>query len=148
LHIPYKGANEAQIDVATGLVDFFFANLPSALAMVNQGRLKVLAVTSSKRVRQFPNVPTMAEAGVSDFNITSWLGVYGPAGMPKAIVDQLSADIVAGVSQGEPRTRLENVGFEVNPMRSEQWDRFNKEELARWSDIAKKAGISIEFGKG
>lgn len=147
-HIPYKGANEAQVDVATGLVDFFFANLPSALPMTSQGRLKVLAVTSSKRVRQFPNVPTMAEAGVSDFNITSWLGVYGPAGMPKEIVEQLSADIVAGVSQGEARTRLENVGFEVSPMRSAEWDRFNKEELARWSDIAKKAGVSIEFGKG
>jgi tripartite-type tricarboxylate transporter receptor subunit TctC len=147
LHIPYKGSSDAQIDVANGLVDVCFANLPAVLPLVKQGKLKVLAVTSTSRARQFPDAPTMAEAGISDFNVTSWLGIYGPAGMPKDIVDQLSRDIVEGVKQADNRARLEGAGFQLAPLHAAEWDRHNKAELARWSEIAKKAGIVSDFGK-
>jgi tripartite-type tricarboxylate transporter receptor subunit TctC len=147
LHIPYKGSMEAQVDLAAGRLDFCFSNLPAAVPFVKQGRLKVLAVTSANRTKAFPDIPTMAEAGISDFNVTSWLGVYGPSGMPKAIVDQLSRDIVESLSEEQNLTKLESAGFQVSPMRSAEWDRFNKAELARWTDIAKMAGISSEYGK-
>jgi tripartite-type tricarboxylate transporter receptor subunit TctC len=147
LHVPYKGSSDAQIDVAGGRLDFCFANLPAVTAMVAQGKLKVLAVTSAKRVKQYQDVPTMIEAGIPDFNVTSWLGIYGPSGMPQPVVNQLSADIVEALGQEEHRSKLEKVNFQVEPMGWAEWDRFNKAELARWTDIAKKAGIGTDFGK-
>jgi len=147
LHVPYKGSSDILVDVTSGRIDFTFANLPAVAGMVSQGRLRALAVTSKERSKQFPDVPTMIESGVEDFNVTSWVGVYGPAGMPAAIVNQLSNDILEGLALPEFRERLERVNFQMAPLGAADWDRHNKAELERWSSIAKQAGIGSEFGK-
>jgi len=94
-HVPYKGASEALIGTANGDLDLLFMNMPPSLPIIESGRLRALAVTSSYRARQLPDVPTMQEQGMIDFDVTSWLGVYGPAGIPKEIVDELYAILVA-----------------------------------------------------
>ena len=95
-HVPYKAASEALVGTANGDLDLLFMNMPPSLPMIQSGKVRPLAVTSSYRARQLPDVPTMQEQGMQDFDVTSWLGYYGPAGMPQDIVD------IAGDIMGAP----------------------------------------------
>lgn len=145
-HVPYKGASEALIGTANGDLDLLFMNMPPSLPIIESGRLRALAVTSSYRARQLPDVPTMQEQGMSDFDVTSWLGVYGPAGIPKEIVDELSAILVAGFNTPQYQERFIKAGFEPKTRNAEEFAAFSQSEIERWSEVAKKAGISIPYG--
>src|SRR5690606_37152316 len=105
-HVPYKGASDALVGVANGDLDLLFMNLPPTLPMIQSGKLKVLAVTSGYRARQLPDVPTMQVQGLADFDVTSWLGVYGPAGIPPDIVALLSDTLVKGFDTPEYREKF------------------------------------------
>lgn len=145
-HVPYKAASEALIGIANGDLDLLFMNMPPSLPIIKSGRLRALAVTSSYRARQLPDVPTMQEQGMSDFDVTSWLGVYGPAGIPKEIVDELSAILVAGFNTPQYQEKFISAGFEPKTRNAQEFAAFNQSEIDRWGDVAKKAGISIPYG--
>ncbi|WP_353152730.1 tripartite tricarboxylate transporter substrate binding protein [Pollutimonas bauzanensis] len=145
-HVPYKGASEALIGTANGDLDLLFMNMPPSLPIIESGRLRALAVTSSYRARQLPDVPTMQEQGMSDFDVTSWLGVYGPAGIPKEIVNELSSILVAGFNTPQYQERFIKAGFEPKTRNAEEFAAFSQSEIERWGDVAKKAGISIPYG--
>ena len=147
LHIPYQGGTELLVDVANGNVDFCFANLPSVLGLLKKGSVRALAVTSDYRSAQLPNVPTMQESGFNDFNVTSWLGMYGPAGMPADRVVQLGDTIAQGVSEPDMRKKLLGAGFEPKPRNTQEFTELNTSELSRWAKVAKQANIVLYFGK-
>lgn len=147
-HVPYKGSNELNIDVANGNLDFCFSNLPPVLPLIKKGNLKSLAVTSSYRSKQLPQVPTFEESGMADFDVTSWLGVYAPAGVPAPLVQELGKVIAQGVDQPSVRERLQTAGFEPQPRDADGFAALNQRELERWGAIARQANVVIEFGKG
>lgn len=146
LHVPYKNSSDALIGVANGELDFCFMNLPPSLPLITAGRLKAMAVTSGYRVRQLPKVPTMQEEGVSSFDVTSWLGIYMPAGAPAAVRTKLSNDIVEGLSAPEYQKRLEAAGFEPRFRRADEFTAWNQSELKRWAEVASAANISFTYG--
>lgn len=146
-HVPYKGAADALIGTANGDLDFLFMNMPPTLPVIRTGRLKPLAVTSSYRSRQLPNVPTMQEQGMEDFDVTSWLGVYGPTGIPADIVEKLSETLVKGLARPEYREKLVKGGFEPKLRNAREFAAFSAAELERWGDVARRSKISIPFGK-
>lgn len=146
--VSYKGAGELLTDVVGGNLDMTFANLPSVMGLVRDGRLRALAVTSTYRSAHLPELPTMQEAGVPDFNVTSWLGMYAPAGTPRPVIEQLGRDIVQGLQLPEFRSRLESAGFEVRPKSATEFEEFTRQELAKWGGVARQLNLKVQFGKG
>jgi tripartite-type tricarboxylate transporter receptor subunit TctC len=146
--VPYKGSSELLVDVVSGNVEMTFGNLPAVFALVRDGRLKALAVTSTYRAKKLPEVPTMQEAGVPDFNVTSWLGIYAPAATPTAIVAQLGNDIAEGLKSPENLQRLEAAAFEAKPLDAAGFQRVNQLELERWGALARALDIRMQYGKG
>lgn len=146
LHVPYKGSGEMLIDVINGNLDFSFSNLPPVIGQIKKGTLRAIAVTSAYRSKQIPDVPTMSEQGISDFDVTSWLGLYGPAGMAPDLVTRLSEAVVEGTQQAQATQTLINAGFEPKPAGAQAFAQLNKTELDRWTQVANKAGVSLKFG--
>ena len=146
LHVPYKGSGELLIDVVNGNLDFCFSNLPPVMPLIKKGAIRPLAVTSSYRTDQLPEVRTLGELGVADFDVTSWLGVYGPRGMDPAVIDLLGNAISEGVKAPENMARLKTAGFEPKPGNAAQFAALNQKELARWGKIARDANVSLQFG--
>lgn len=145
--VSYKGAGEILVDVVNGGLECTFANLPSVLPLLKDGRIKALAVTSNYRSKHLPEVATMQEAGIPDFNVTSWLGMYATAGTPRPVIEQLSRDIVEGLQQqSEGRQRLETAGLEVRPLAVAQFEDFTQKELAKWGEVVQRLGIKQKFG--
>lgn len=145
-HVPYKGASEALVGTSMGDLDLCFMNMPPTLPMLRAGKLKALAVTSPYRARQLPDVPTMQEQGMPDFEVTSWLGMYVPAKVNPAIVAQLSRDIVQGMSTPLQQQRLIAAGLEPKFREAEDFQAFSAAELQRWSSVAQRANIVVEYG--
>ncbi|WP_233213900.1 tripartite tricarboxylate transporter substrate binding protein [Achromobacter sp. MYb9] len=146
LHVPYKGSGEMLVDVVNGNLDFSFSNLPPVMGLVRKGAIRAIAVTSSYRSKQLPDVPTMAEQGVADFDVTSWLGLYGPAGLPAGLVSKLSAALQEGMAQPQAVETLSAAGFEPRPSGADAFAELNRAELARWKQVATRANISLKFG--
>src|SRR5690606_249652 len=111
LHVPYKGTPQALTDLVGGQVDFMFTDLASGLPFVQSGQLRALAVSTAKRSDIVPDLPSMSEAGVKDFDLNSWNGYFGPAGMPPEIVERLNKAINQIVSNPAVRQRLAGLGF-------------------------------------
>ncbi|MGO4306664.1 MULTISPECIES: Bug family tripartite tricarboxylate transporter substrate binding protein [unclassified Cupriavidus] len=144
-HVPYKGSPQAVQDVAAGLVPFLFDQLTAGDAMIRAGRLRPLAVTSPKRSALLPNVPTMAEAGVSGFEMVSWQALYAPHGTPRAIVDRLNAEVVRALKQPAVQERLsKSLGMEVVGSSPEELAALMSKEIPRWAALVKKSGASAE----
>jgi tripartite-type tricarboxylate transporter receptor subunit TctC len=140
-HIPYKGTPPAMQDVAGGNVTFMFDQLTAGLPLVKGGKLRLLAVTSPKRSPLAPDVPTMAEAGIKDFEMSSWQAVYAPKGTPKPIVDKLNAEIVKILKDPATREKLEKAnGMEVVASSPAELTKVMQAEIPRWSALIKKSG--------
>ncbi|WP_233233263.1 tripartite tricarboxylate transporter substrate binding protein [Bordetella sp. LUAb4] len=146
LHVPYKGSSEMLVDVINGNLDFSFSNLPPVQGLLRKGSLRAIAVTSSYRSQQLPDVPTMAEQGLADFDVTSWLGLYGPAGMAPALVQTLSSALQDGMATPKARETLSAAGFEPKGSTAAAFAELNRAELVRWKQVAERANISLKFG--
>ncbi|WP_232462517.1 Bug family tripartite tricarboxylate transporter substrate binding protein [Bordetella genomosp. 9] len=146
LHVPYKGSSEVLVDVTNGNLDFTFSNLPPVMGLIKKGLVRPLAVTSPYRSRELPDVATMEELGMRDFAVTSWLGVYGPAGMDAKLVQRLSDAIVEGVRDPATAKTLGGAGFEPKGAGAEAFAKLNRDELKRWAGVAREAGVSLKFG--
>ena len=143
LHVPYKGAAPALIDVIAGRVDMMFNSGP-IVADIKSKNVKALAVTTAKRAEVLPEVPTMIESGIPGYNLSSWYGVLAPSGIPDEIRTKLN--VALGEILKEPATRawLEAQGIEVVSMDAERTRRFFFDELHKWGDIVRASGVHIE----
>ena len=143
-HIPYKSAGPAVNDVLGGQVPLMFGPSPVVVPMVQAGRLRALAYTGLKRSSQLPNVPTADELGIKGYEATGWYGLYGPRGMPRAIVERLSRAVKEIVDMPDTRERFNALNLEPIGSTPEQFAEFLKADLKKYADIVKKAGIQPE----
>jgi len=144
LHIPYKGASPALTDVVAGVVDSGFKTSLGAMPQIQNGQLRALAVATTKRLDDIPDVPTMAEAGIPDFEVVSWNGLAAPAGTPDAIVQKLNREVNEILKMPDVRDRLLSLGAEPIGGSSEEYTRYVESEIKKWGEVVKTAGISID----
>jgi tripartite-type tricarboxylate transporter receptor subunit TctC len=143
VHVPYKGSAPALADLMGGSVAMMFDTIPSAVAHVKSGKLRALGVTGAKRSPLFPQVPTIAEAGLPGFEVVSWYGLVGPAGLPDAVVRRLNADAGKAAASKEFRGRMEPLGFEIVTAAPEKMVQMLQADSARWAQVIKAAGVTI-----
>ena len=143
-HIPYKGSAPAIQDVMAGQVDMMFDTTVVAGPHIESGKLRALAVSSAKRVPSLASVPTVAESGVSGYEVVSWQAIYAPAGTPKAIVDRLHTEIGRILASAEMQERLGKLGMQGSDMSAEQLGAFQKAEVAKWATVIREANIKLE----
>lgn len=144
VHVPYKGSGPAIAGLLGGEVSLMFANVADIGSQIRSGKVKPLAVTVSRRANMLPDVSTMPEAGLPDFEIQSWFGLLAPAGTPASIIGRLNADTVKVLGRADVKATLAAQGMEVAPGSPEQFAAYIKSEIARFSKIAKSAGIKAE----
>lgn len=139
--IPYKIGAQGVTDNMAGQVPVGISNFPLALAPVQSGRLRALAVTSATRAASLPDVPTVQEAGVPGFDVSSWQGVCAPGGTPAALLDRLNADVNSVLRQPDVQQRLQELVMVGAQTTREEFDQFIRAEIARWAKVIKDAGI-------
>ena len=144
VHVPYKGAGPALADVIGGQVQLVFASSPSVMPHVRSGKLRALGVTTPRRVRATPDVPTIAEAGVPGFEVTGWYGLLAPAGTQTAVITRLNADLRKVLAIADVEDRLVAQGLEVAPSTPREFADFIKTEIARYARVVKAAGIKVD----
>jgi tripartite-type tricarboxylate transporter receptor subunit TctC len=144
MHVPYKGGAPALNDLLGGYVDIYVSSLPQVLQLAQSGQARALAVTSAKRTALLPGVPTLEEAGIAGFDLWSWWGIVGPAGMPADIVNALNAEIGKMLTSPELSTFLANEGAEAEAMTPQQFGDLMRLETERWIKVAHEANISID----
>jgi tripartite-type tricarboxylate transporter receptor subunit TctC len=143
-YIPYKGGAQAITDVVGGQADVLFNGMLATYPHVKSGKLKILAVSSAKRMAAIPDVPTVAESGVPGFETGSWQGVLAPPNTPAAVVTKVNADIVKVLQDAETRDKLAAQGAEVRTQTPAEMGNFLRTETARWAKVVKDAGVKIE----
>jgi tripartite-type tricarboxylate transporter receptor subunit TctC len=143
VHVPYKGSAPALADLIGGSVAMMFDTIPSALPHVRSGKLRALGVTGAARSPLFPEVPTIAEAGLPGFEVQSWYGLAGPAGLPPPLERRLNAEAVKGASGREFRARMEPLGFEIVTSTPERMREMLLADSARWARVIKAAGVTL-----
>jgi len=144
VHIPYKGSPPGIAGLLAGEVSLMFTNLTDIGAQIRAGKVKPLAVTTLKRAPLLPDVPTMVEAGVPDFEITSWFGLLAPAATPAQVIGRLNAETVKVLTRDDVKSTLGAQGLDVRSSSPEQFAAYIKSEIARFTKIAKAAGIKAE----
>jgi tripartite-type tricarboxylate transporter receptor subunit TctC len=143
-HVPYKGSGPALTDLMGGQVQLMFDSLPSSISHVKSGKLRAIAVTTAKRASALPNVPTVAESGVPGFDISTWYGIWAPAGTPKEIVNRLSGEIAKIVKIPDVRERLAGLGAEPVGNSPDEFAAYCRSELAKWAKIVKASGATVD----
>jgi tripartite-type tricarboxylate transporter receptor subunit TctC len=141
LHVPYKSSPPALNDVMGGRVSMMFVDILTGLPLVNGGALRSLAVTTKDRSPLVPQLPSMQEAGVPDFDITSWQGYFGPAGMPKEVVTRLNAEIRKIIEKPEIKAQLATLGMDAFSGTPEELASFVGDQLVLWEKLIRNAGI-------
>ncbi len=143
-HIPYKGGAQAITDLVAGRVQLMFEAMNSIGPHVKAGKVKALAVTSAKRTPAFPDVPTVAESGLPEFEINGWQGMVAPAGIPRPTLDRVSAAVNRAISTPTFRARMAEIGNEPGGGTPEQFTAFSRSERAKWGEVIRRAGIKME----
>ena len=141
VHIPYRGSGPALVDLIGGRVDAMFSTVPSVLGAVRRGQVRALAVTSTQRDSDLPEVPTIAESGMPDFEVISWQGLCSPAGVPQAALARIRAALGAVLALPDTRKRIMDQGFQLNVMPVEKFAAFIRAERAKWAKAVKDIGI-------
>lgn len=144
VHVPYKGSAPAMTDLLAGRIALMFDNLPSALPHAKAGKLRALAVTSSKRSALFPEVPTVAEAGLPGFEVLSWNGIFVPAGTPREIVMKLQAEIKKAVNHPDVRQKFSQQGIEAGGNTPEEFGAFLMAEAEKWQPLVRRLGLKAD----
>jgi tripartite-type tricarboxylate transporter receptor subunit TctC len=142
-HVPYKGTPPAMIDVSSGQVPFMFDQMTAAISLVQAGKLKLLAVTTPKRMALAPQLPTMVESGVPRFEMASWQAVYAPKGTPRPVVQKLNAEIKRILALPDVKDKLGNqLGMEIVGSTPDDLAAHMAREIPRWADLVKKSGAT------
>jgi tripartite-type tricarboxylate transporter receptor subunit TctC len=144
-HVPYRGSVPAMLDVIAGHIPFMIVDLQPALQQIREGKVRVLGVTTPKRVAAAPDIPTLAEAGLPGFELVAWQGVVAPAGLPRPIADQLAAQIAKLVADPATRDRLTALSLEpLSGSTPESFAAYIKTEVDRWAVVVKASGAEAE----
>ena len=144
-HIPYKGGSGQMVsDLLAGQVQLASMGLPPAMPYVKSGRLRVIAVTSAKRSPLLPQAPTVAETGLPGYEVNSWYGVFAPPVLPKEIIAKINADIVTVLALADVKERLAGLGAEPQPMTPDDFGKFVRDDIAKWSKVVKESGAKID----
>ena len=141
VHVPYRGGAACQTDIMGSQVDFSFQNLGAVTNYIKGGRMKALVVTAQSRHPQLPNVPTTAEAGYPDLVVTSWQAAAAPAKTPRDVVARLNAAAVRALRSPEVSARMNQIGFDVVAGSEEEFGRFMRAEVDRWTKVVERGGI-------
>src|SRR5580698_8006764 len=143
-HVPYKGATQAATDVAGGQIPVAFQGLGTVAALVRGGQLRLIGVTTEKRLPQFPDVPTVSESGLPGFLFNSWFAILAPAGTPKEIIARLNAEVLKALADPDTRKKLDEQGLVVRGSSAEELGALTREQLAKYARVMKEMGISNE----
>jgi len=144
VHIPYKGGGPAAVALLGGEVGMIFGEPATMIGFLKAGKLRALAVTSAKRALSLPELPTMAEAGVAGYDVTSWNGILAPAGMPREIVGRLNAELNKIIAAPAMRDRMIGLGYEPVGGPPEDFGKFIAAELAKWAPVVKAANVRVD----
>jgi tripartite-type tricarboxylate transporter receptor subunit TctC len=143
VHVPYKGAPAALVDLLGGRVHVTFS-VPTAAAHVKSGELRALAVTGNQRIAALPDVPTVAEAGLPDLEFGSWNGLHVSAGTPKPIINKLNGAVAKARNLADVQTRMHDVGLEPEGGTPAEFGEFVRRDVERWGRIVKETGVKVE----
>lgn len=144
VHVPYRGAGDALTDFIAGATDLTFGIAPAYLPYVNDGILRALMVNGVERHPLLPDVPTAAESGLEDFEISNWYAIFGPAGTPSEVIERVNQALVSALEDPEVVARLEGAGIEPSGSTPEELAAFQLEQLEFWEPIITRAGIQLE----
>jgi len=144
LHVPYKGSGPALTDLMGGQVQLMFDSMPSSMPFIQAGKLRALAVTTARRSTALPQLPTVAEAGLPGFDMSTWYGLWAPAGTPREVVARLGTEVAAIVRLPAVRERLLALGAEPVGNTPDEFAAFNRSELAKWARIVKQSGARVD----
>ena len=144
VHVPFKGIPEALTETITGRIDFFVSPFASAINLVRDGRAKAIAVTSGKRMAELPDMPTVSESGAPGYLWVFWYGLLAPAKTPRALINQLNAEVTRILKEPDVKARLAPLGTEPATNTPEEFDRMIAEEVASFSKVAKAANIKVD----
>lgn len=142
--IAYKGGGPAVIDLIAGNVQMYFSTIPAALPQVKAGRLRALAVTSTKRVNEIPDIPTVAESGLPGFEVVAWFGLFAPAKTPEPVLSKLNVEVVRILRTSEMRDKMSGHGLIPGGGTAKELGEFLRAEIAKWAKLIKEANIRIE----
>lgn len=143
-HVPYRGRAQAIPDLLGGHINMMFDNMPSSLPLVKAGELRGLAVTSAKRSPAAPNIPTVAESGLTAFEATSWFAVLGPAKMPRDVVVRINQEVIRAINLPDVRDKLFQLGLDMQPGTPEALDALIQAETVKWAKVVKESGAKID----
>ena len=143
-HVPYKGMSLAQTDAIAGQVSMIFDSLSTGLVAVRAKRLRPIAVTTSNRQSSMPDIPTLSESGLKDYELGAWYGLLAPAGTPRDIVQRLYAEISRALKEPDARERLASLGAELVDRNPEAFAEHLRAEVVKWGKVVRAAGMKIE----
>ena len=144
VHAPFKGSAPADLALVSGDIQFLTDTVNSVMGFVREKRLKMLAVTTARRMALFPEVPTLAESGMPGFEVGAWQGVMVPAATPKPVIDRLNAEIQKALQNPDLRAKLAGQGAEPLGSTPAEYGAYVKKEIARWAQVVKASGVTIE----
>jgi tripartite-type tricarboxylate transporter receptor subunit TctC len=144
IHVPYKGGAPAAVDVMGGRIAYYFAGMPVGLPLAKSGKARALAVTSKARFNGYPEVPTVAEQGLPDYEATLWQGFFAPASMPAELAARIAADIQKVLAQPETRGKMLGAGVSLFDADHGTFKRYFLEEVEKWRGVVKKAHLKLE----
>jgi len=143
VHVPYKGSAQAHLDVIAGNVQIMFDTTSSAMGQIKAGKFKPLAVTTAQRSSELPNVPTLAEAGVPGFEMSTWYGVFVTSGTPPEVVSKLQAELARIIKLPDVQAKLKGLGGEPGNISPEDFSKLNRQEFERFGKLIKQANIKL-----
>ncbi len=144
VHVPYKGEPQAITDLVAGRVQLMFSSVSTSIPHIREGKLRAIVTTLGKRSHVLPDVPTIAEAGMPEFSITSWAGLFGPAKMPGAVAERLNKEFVAAMGRSDVRAAMEKQAFLLSPSSPSELAAFVKEQMESYRRILRAAGVEPE----
>jgi tripartite-type tricarboxylate transporter receptor subunit TctC len=144
VHVPYRGSGPAGQDLIAGTVQAMFDSVPASAGAVRDGRLRALGVTTKNRIAPFPDLPTIAEAGVPGYEISTWYGIWAPVRTPSAIINRLQQAVAAAARNPETRARFDALGAEPVADSPEDYARFVRAEFDRWGKLVRDARIKLD----
>ena len=144
IHIPYKGSAQAHIDIISGEVDMMFDSTSSAMGQIRAGKFRPLAVTSARRSAELPDVPTLAEQGITGADVSTWYGLFATAGTPRAVVERLNTELLTSLRMPDVQARIKGLGGEITLMGIAQFSEMNRSEFEHYGRLVKEASIKAE----
>jgi tripartite-type tricarboxylate transporter receptor subunit TctC len=144
IHVPYRGSSQAHLDIIGGNVQIMFDTTSSAMGQIKAGKFKPLALTTATRSSELPQVPTLAEAGVSGFEMSTWYGMFVTSGTPPEVTQRLQTELAKILKMPDIQAKLKGLGGEPGNISPEQFAQMNRQEFTRFGDLIKKANIKLE----